>query len=300
MTGSEHSADQARDQGLPLRRPAGRRPGQTAPAPVRPTGRAGPAGRACEVVWPYEQRCPIHGPRDRDTSGASSRALAGRQTGVDTSGTRAGDEPSPSQISAGSSRPSSTPCSARTPRSPDGSTPPNSDCSARTIGSGGVFTPTASPPSTARTPPRSTSRSPSTAPKCSARPTRSQRSSRSTGKSTAPSSPTKTVAEERRQLAAEIGELIRQLVRCAGRRRLDRGAGPQHQRPRTRNQQSATQGGTEDGNNTRTAVRDGRRPPRPGDGGACPGKPRPPASSIAHALDARPLRSRVASRRPRS
>ena len=214
MTGSEHSqirrAIQAcRDAGLPVVDPDD----CTCSLSGRLVVLARPDG--LKVVWPYEQRCPVHGPRDRDdAAGADSRRARARRPpdGRGHHGTRAGDEPRRPRSRRGSWRPGSTPCSARTPRSPDGSTQPNSDCSARTIGSGGVFTPTASPPSTASTPPRSTSRSPSTAPRCSALPTRSQQSSRSTGKSTRAFIGYQTAAEERRQLAAEIGELIRQFV----------------------------------------------------------------------------------------
>jgi hypothetical protein len=82
---------------------------------------------------------------------------------------------------------------------------------------------------------------------------------------------------------------------CAGRRRLVRGAGTQHRRPRTREQQ--TRKPKEElrmgMNNTRAAVRDGWHAPRPGDGRACTGKPRPPAPSRVDALDARRFRCRV-------
>ena len=73
-----------------------------------------------------------------------------------------------------------------------------------------------------------------------------------------------TAAEQRRQLAAEIGELIRQFVDAlwplAGQR--CRPATPTSITSLSTNQQP--RGGTEDGNHPHTAVRNGKRAPRPG------------------------------------
>ena len=89
---------------------------------------------------------------------------------------------------------------------------PNGDSRTQTIGSGGARIPTASPPSTASTPPPSTSRSPSTAPKCSARADPLAAIQQVHWQIHRAFIAYQTVAEERRQLAAEIGELVRQLV----------------------------------------------------------------------------------------
>ncbi|MFZ0972455.1 MAG: hypothetical protein WAN22_09525 [Solirubrobacteraceae bacterium] len=74
MTGSEHSqvrrAIQAcRSAGLPVVHPDD----CTCSLSGRLVVLARPEG--LKVVWPYEQRCPIHGPRDGDTSWRHSRAL---------------------------------------------------------------------------------------------------------------------------------------------------------------------------------------------------------------------------------
>ena len=103
-----------------------------------------------------------------------------------------------------------------------------------------------------------------------------------------------TVAEERRQLAAEIGELVRQLVDAllAADWTEEQVATPTSTNSPPTNQRPT--GGTEHGNDPDAAIRDGWHAPRPtGDRGACPGKPRPAATGIAHALDARPLRCRL-------
>ena len=89
-----------------------------------------------------------------------------------------------------------------------------------------------------------------------------------------------TAAEERRQLAAKIGELIRQLVDAlvaAGRTEKEARNANAHELAITR---PTTRGGTDDGNDPHTALRNGKRAPRPGDGGTRPGKPHPPTPSI--------------------
>ena len=138
---------------------------------------------------------------------------------------RAGDDPRRPRSGPERRGSSSTPCSVRTPYSPDVSTKPISGSRRRTIGCGGACIPTAWLPSTGRTPVRSTSRSPSTAPKCSALRTRSRQSNRSTGKSTRHSTPTRrrrgTPAARRQHRRAHPTAR-----RCPRARGLVRAAGP--------------------------------------------------------------------------
>ena len=69
------TTNKASDQGLPARRPADRESGRLHLRAPRTAGRAGPTGRGLEVVWPYEQRCPIHGtPRPRRTPAGPPRS----------------------------------------------------------------------------------------------------------------------------------------------------------------------------------------------------------------------------------
>ena len=71
----ERSETGSIERSMPVATPACRSSTRTtAPAGCRATGRARPSG-VSQVIWPYERRCQIHGPRDGDTSWRHSRAL---------------------------------------------------------------------------------------------------------------------------------------------------------------------------------------------------------------------------------
>ena len=176
MTGSEHSqvrrAIQAcRYAGLPVVHPDD----CTCSLSGRLVVLARPDG--LKVVWPYEQRCPIHGPRDRDDTDRCAPLARARRPpdGRGHNGTRASDEPSRPRSRPEAGGPARRPVQpGRHPR-PTAQRSPAATAARERSAVVGSCTPTASPPSTASTPPRSTSRSPSTAPRCSVlgRPARS-------------------------------------------------------------------------------------------------------------------------------
>ena len=166
-----------------------------------------PRPRGLRVVWPYEERCPIHELADCAPSQPATEVRADRLEAADANRAM---EPSVPE----SARRLAAHLDAQFGQ--DAVLTEKLNAAQRRLRRANDrlwwgLHPTASPPSTARTQPRLTSRSPSTAPKCSAHPIRSRRSSRSTGKSTSFIA-YQAVAEERRQLAADTGELIHQLV----------------------------------------------------------------------------------------